>query len=428
MMIDFNSKEYKRSRSAYIIQSIFEYFLVILVGDAFLAKLLTHLGISDAVSGIIASFVNVAYLFQVFSLLIAKWKINKKTFLIAAYIISFSSFGILFLIPFMPMGHTGATVTVMLCVLLGYLSLYVVASIMFRWANSYVDPNKRASFGSTREIISLLSGIVFSTVMGAIINKYESLHNLQGGLLFIAVCILVFSICNLICMIMIKGEAQEQAEEKRVTIKQTIKYISQNRDFKNVILMTILNSTSMYFTIGFMGVFKTNDLRLSVLTIQIINVCASFVRMLLTRPIGKFSDKYSFAKGFRIGLYLLLGAFVINIFTVPETWYLVIAFTVLQTASLAGTNMNSYNITYSYVDREYITQAMAIKTCIGGVFGLVASLLGGRLLSLIQANGNMVFRMHMYGQQVLSVISSILIVINILFVKFVIEKQDVMKQ
>lgn len=427
-MIDFNSKEYKRSRTAYIIQSIFEYFLVIMVGDAFLAKLLTHLGISDSVNGIISSFVTIAYLFQLFSLFIAKWKINKKRFLIAAYIISFLSFGILFLVPFMPLGHTGATVTVMVCVLLGYISLYVVASIMFRWANSYVDPNKRARFGSTREIISLLSGIVFSTVIGAIINKYESLHNLEGGLLFIAVCILVFSICNLICMIMIKGEAQEQTEEKQVTIRQTIKYIYQNRNFKNVILLSVLNSTASYFTVGFMGVFKTNDLHLSVLTIQIINVCASFARMLLTRPLGKFSDKYSFAKGYRVGLSLLLAAFVINIFTVPKTWYLVIAFTVLQTASLAGTNINSYNITYSYVDHEYITQAMAIKTCIGGLCGFLASLLGGKLLSLIQANGNMIFGIHIYGQQVLSVISSVILIITILFVKFVIEKQEVIKQ
>ncbi len=427
-MIDFNSREYRQSRSAYIIQSVFEYFLTILVADAFLAKLLTYIGISDSLIGIIASFINIAFIFQICSLFIVRLKIKKKAFLIITYALSFSSFMLLFLVPFMPMGHTGATVTVMVCVLLGYISLYVVASIMFRWANSYVDPNGRARFGSTREIISLFSGIIFSAVMGAIINKYEGLGNLQGSFLFIAVCILVFNICNFICMLMIKGQSTEEPEEKGATIAQTLKYIAGNRNFKNVIFMTMLYETARYFTVGFIGVYKTNDLALSVLTIQIVNIFASFVRMVLTRPLGKFSDKTSFAKGYRAGLYILFLSFFINIFTTPKTWYLVIIFSMLNTGSLAGLNMNSFNITYSYVASEYITQAMAIKNCIGGLFGFGASLLGGKLLSMIQANGNMIFGAHIYGQQVLSAISSVLIMVTIIFTKCVIEKQEVMKQ
>ncbi len=45
--IDYNSSGYKRSRAAYIAQSTFDYFVALLVGDAFLAKLLTSLGVSD---------------------------------------------------------------------------------------------------------------------------------------------------------------------------------------------------------------------------------------------------------------------------------------------------------------------------------------------------------------------------------------------
>ena len=54
--IDYYSPEYKRSRSAYIAQSAFEYLGSLLATGAFLAKLLTSLGISDALAGIIASF------------------------------------------------------------------------------------------------------------------------------------------------------------------------------------------------------------------------------------------------------------------------------------------------------------------------------------------------------------------------------------
>ncbi len=427
-MINFDSREYKQSRVSYIIQSIFEYFLTILVADAFLAKLLTHIGISDSVIGIISSFVNIAFVFQILSLFIVRMKIKQKPFLIFTYVCSFSAFMMMFLVPYLPVNHSAATVIVMMCVLLGYTLLYVVASIMFRWANSFVEPGRRGRFSSTREIVSLLSGIIFSAVMGYIIDKYEGLGNLQGGLLFIAVCILIFNICNFICMVLIKDESGEGTDESSVTLRETIKYISKNRNFKNVIVMMVLCETARYFSIGFIGVFKTNDLHLSVLTIQIINILSSFVRMVLTRPFGKFSDKHSFAKGYRFGLYLMAGSFLTCIFVTPSTWYLIILYTALYTGAMAGTNMNSFNIVYSYVDKEYIAQAMAVKNCIGGLFGLGASLVAGKILSAIQASGNTVFGIHMYGQQFLSVISFILLLITILFTKHVVEKQTVMKQ
>ena len=427
-MIDYNSKEYKRSRVSYIIQSVFEYFLTILVSDAFFAKLLTHIGISDSVIGIISSFVNIAFLLQILSLFIVKLKVRKKKLLIITYIFSFSAFMLMFLIPYLPVNYTAATAMAVMCFLSGQTLLYVVASIMFRWANSFVEPGRRGRFSSTREIVSLLSGIIFSAVMGYIIDRYESLGNLQGGLLFIAVCILVFNICNFICMVMIKDESGENPDESSVTLRETVKYISKNRNFRNVVVMMVLCETARYFTVGFIGVFKTNDLHLSVLTIQIINIMSGFVRMVLTRPFGKFSDKYTFAKGYRLGLYLLAVSFLTCIFVTPSTWYLIILHGALYTGSMAGTNMNSFNIVYSYVDKKYIAQAMAVKNCIGGLFGLGASLVAGKILATIQANGNTVFGIHMYGQQLLSAISLILLVVTILFTKYVVEKQNVMKQ
>ena len=50
----YRSREAQRSRSAYTAQCAFEYFVTILVSDAFLAKLLKHIGLDDAAAGIIA--------------------------------------------------------------------------------------------------------------------------------------------------------------------------------------------------------------------------------------------------------------------------------------------------------------------------------------------------------------------------------------
>ena len=86
------------------------------------------------------------------------------------------------------------------------------------------------------------------------------------------------------------------------------------------------------------------------------------------------------------------------------------------------------NIVYSYIPKEYFVQASAIKNCVGGVCGFVISIFAGMLLERIQSNGNEIFGIHVYGQQVLSLISFALLVVAILFTKFVMEKEKSMIQ
>ena len=100
-------------------------------------------------------------------------------------------------------------------------------------------------------------------------------------------------------------------------------------------------------------------------------------------------------------------------------------FTVLYNVSLAGTNQNSFNIAYSYVPLNCITQAMAIKNSISGLCGFMASIVGGIVLDAIQKNGNTILGFSINAQQLLSTVSFVLIVIAVLFIHFVIAKQKV---
>ena len=74
----YDSPAYKRSRTAYKWECAFEYFVAILVGDAFLATLLTNVGFSDAEAGIVASFTTLAFLFQLVSVFVVRKITNTK--------------------------------------------------------------------------------------------------------------------------------------------------------------------------------------------------------------------------------------------------------------------------------------------------------------------------------------------------------------
>ena len=116
---------------------------------------------------------------------------------------------------------------------------------------------------------------------------------------------------------------------------------------------------------------------------------------------------------------------LVNMFTTPKLWWFVILYTVLYNVACAGTSQNMMNMVYSYVDSKYFVQASAIKYSVSGLCGFSASMLASRILSAVQANGNAVMGLSLYGQQLLSAISLVLVIGTILFVHFVVEKQKI---
>ena len=424
-MTDFNSPEYKRSRKAYLLESAFEYFIALLVSDAFLAKLLSSIGISDALNGIISSFISLVFITDLFSLFLLQLKIETKRLVIISKTLSNVFFMLLYTVPFLDIGKSGKTVLVIIYILLGYVGLYLVNSICYKWANSSVAPTNRANYSAVKEIVSLISGILFSIAAGKIVDSFETKGDLTGGFLFIAAAILLLNICDFICLLLIRREDASQDGTETKKFGDVIKNTLGNKAFRNVVILAVLWDSARYFSIGFMGIYKTADLMLTVAAVQVINMIANGARLLITKPLGVYSDKRSFAKGVEAGLILAAAAFFVNIFTTPSRWFLIVVFTVLYNASFAGVNANNFNITYSYVNSAYITQAMAIKNCLGGIFGFAASLAGGKIVSLVQAAGNEVFGFHVYAQQILSAISFVITAITVIFMHRVICRQKV---
>lgn len=427
-ILNYDSKEYKRSRKAYITQSAFQYCVTLLVTDSFLANLLNEIGMSDSLIGVISSFISAAFMIQLMSIFLIKIKVETKKLVILFDTLSIFFFMLLYLIPFLEVRQDFRKILVIVSIIVAYAGNYMISSISFKWANSYVDPKKRASYSARKEMISLAVGMIFSLGAGYVIDRYEKMNNRKGSFLFIAGLILVLNIGNLVSYLMIRKENGEWRYRKSQSYKVVLKNTVGNRDFQNVILVTILWNMANYFSMGFMGIFKTKDLLFSMVEVQGINVAASLLRIFISGPIGKFSDKHSCVKGFKLGLYLAMAAFLFGMLTTKSTRFLIVVHTLLYQCCLAGTNQNSFNMSYSYVEEEYITQAMAIKNSIGGICGFGASVIAGQVLNYVQKNGNQIGDIQIYGQQVLSMISLILVIITILFIKNVMDKnKDPMK-
>lgn len=425
----FNSKPFRRSRGAYAGYCTFEYFATLLITDAFLATLLTSMGISDSAIGIIMSVSSFAFLFQLISVFIAgKIKYIKPL----AMVLSAASqlcYMLLYLVPFLNVSLQVKTVLVFLLILCGYMFNYITAAFIFKWGNSFVSPSKRASFSATKEMISLISGMAFSLLAGFITTSYQRAGNLQASFIFISITLLTNNICTFICLSCIKKKVPNDDEQVKIPVINAFKHLFSNKSYLKVVLMFTVKAFSLAFTIGFLGTFKTKDLFISVSTIQIINIIANLFRFIFSKPLGKYSDKHSFIKGYKLGLYLELLSFACILFmNSPEKWWIIIPFTILHYVSLAGTNANASNIIYSYVDTTYFVHATAIKNVIVGITSFTTAIFASKVFDYIQTNGNSIFGISLYPQQFLAAITIVALIITIIFIKAKIEKLEIKMQ
>lgn len=419
----FDSKEYKISRRAYSAQCMFEYFIALLSADAFLAKLLKNIGLSDAATGIISSLISLTFLFQLFSIPLAgKIKDTKKS-MIFLDTISQLLFAGMYLIPFSPFSPSGKAAAVTVIIILGYLTLYLNSSICYKWGNSFVSPDRRGRFSAVKEMVSLIGGMIFTLFAGFVTDKFEEKNDLNGAFAFLSAAMAVVCIFNFICLSLMKNVTLSESRANQ-SIKAVFAHTLRNKKCRRAIILTSLNEFARYFTVGFLGTYKTCELGFSVGQVQLLNIGANLGRFAISKPFGKYSDRHSFAGGFYVGLWMTLAAFIIGIFIKPETRWLIIPFTVIYNMSCAGTGQNTFNMMYSYVDDEYILSAMSVNNSIRGVAGFIASLLGSSVLTAVQSRSNSALGFSIYGQQLLCGISAILTACALVFNKKAILSSD----
>ena len=104
---------------------------------------------------------------------------------------------------------------------------------------------------------------------------------------------------------------------------------------------------------------------------------------------------------------------------------MVVFFTLLQNVSIAGINGNMQNIVYSVVPEQCFVHAQVIKNSIAGIAGFLASLISGKILSVIQDGGNTFFGMRVYGQQIFSAFSFAVMTATVAYMTCVIKKPSV---
>lgn len=415
-----NKDPYKTSRFLYILEATFEYFISLLITGAYLAKITSSLGMSDSLTGILTSFVSLGCGFQIIAIFLAN-KRPVKRWVTVLHSINQLAFVLIYLVPFIEINQTTKITLFITFLLIGHIINNVVNSPKINWFMSLVDDKRRGRFTANKEMVSLIGGMLFSFAMGAVIDHFEAIGNLNGA--FIVCGLSVFGLMLLHSATLIFSKEKPVEENEKISTKQLLGDLIKDKNLFKVILISVLWNIVSYSSTPFYGSYQIKELGFTMTFVSILSAAYAIVRTFFSIPMGKFADKYSFAKMLNICFIIMLVGYAINIFTVPDNgkvFYTI--YYMLNAVAMAGINSAVINLIYDYVDKEKRIGALALKSTIAGFAGFFTTLAVSPLVSHIQECGNMFLGMNVYAQQVVSAIAAILLVVLIVYLNLVVRK------
>ena len=404
----------KRSRFLYILEAALEYFISIAVTGSFLATLTKELGLSDSLTGILSAITSLGCLFQLFSLSIQRARVKK-------FVIVFSMINQLLFLSFYVIPLTGfhSNIKISLFVIaicLAYLIYNIAHPKKTSWLMSLVDEHHRGIFTAHKEMLSLVSGMLFSFGMGAVIDHFSSIGNIRAA--FILSATVIFVLMALHSLTMIFSVEPEMPQRPAKNMKEIIKGLVKNKRLLHITVIFLLYYISTSVSTPFFGTYQINELGLNLKFISGIAIFGSVSRILVSKFWGNYADRKTFPVMVEKCFIFLAFAQVCVIFAVPSTGKLMfILYSILHGIAMGGINSSLTNLIFECIPREQGADALAVTHACAGLTGFLTTLCISPLVSHIQHNGNTLFGLNIYAQQVVTVIALVFTLLLICYIR-----------
>ena len=292
---------------------------------------------------------------------------------------------------------------------------------------SYVEDERRGRFTATKEMIFLSCEVIFTLLVGAVVDYYEEIGNLRGSFIVLGISMLVLILLHCSTMFFTNDKPSIKINEstEKTSIKETFGGVFKNKILYKIVVMTTLWTMANFATTPFYGTYQIKELQFPMIFVSVLAMISALIRVIASRPLGKFADKHSFANMLNICYAAMLLAFLINTFTVPsngKVFYTI--YVVLYAIGTSGINSSSINLVYDFIDEKNIIGAFALSGAIGGVIGFLTTIVVSLLVNSIQANGNIFLGMNVYAQQVVSAIGVLFMIVILVYLNTIVRKID----
>ncbi|MBQ7915541.1 MAG: MFS transporter [Firmicutes bacterium] len=408
----------KCTQNMYVLHSVLEYFISMLVSGSYLATLTSYVGISDGLTGILSASISLGCLFQLFSVFLKRGSVKKTVI-----ILTMSNqllFLMLYIIPLSGMENQPAVILFVVSILAAYLLSNMASPLKTNWFISMVEEHKRGVYSAKVEIFSLITGIFFTFIMGSTIDYFKAQEQMETAFIVCGITLFGLMVINGLALLL-SAEPEKKAGNHASPLKEMLSTFRN----KNVLKLTGLYSLwyiANFISTPFYGTYQIKELGFSLQFVSVLTMIYSIVRSGISPVWGKYADKHSFGKMIRLCFCVAGTAFFINMFTVPANGriFFTLYFAIFAGA-IGGINNAITNLVFEMVPEEIRSNALALTKAISGMVGFSVTLVGGWLVEYIQGNGNMFLGQNVYAQQIMSGIAFVFVVICIVYVTLVIK-------
>lgn len=414
--------EYAHSRLMYIAEETIFYFISMLVSGAYLARVTTAIGVSDSLTGILSAFVSLGCGFQIIAVFLSRLRPVKR-WVSVLYLLNNVLFATVYLVPVFPLDKGAKTVIFVILLLSGRVINNIAVAPKTNWFMTLIDDGKRGRFTATKEITSLLTGMVFTFIMGSVMDTLFERGEDETAFIVGAVTIFALALLHLFALLTSREKPALEGEIK--PIGQLVGSIVKDKGLYKVILISVLWNVANYAAIPFYGTYQIKELGFNMVLVSAMASLTSLTRAAFSAPLGRYADKFGFVKMLKICFFFELAAFFVMIFAVKDNGAVLFPlYSIFYAVGMGGINSGSINLIYDYVDHEKRTAALAIKNTLAGFAGFFTTLLISPLVSYIQDNGNSIFGISVYAQQLTSLISVVVCVALLVYIRIFFEKDD----
>ena len=405
----------KRSNVAYIIEAMLEYFIALAVSGTYLTHVMTYISIPSAMQGVINSVISLGCGFQ-FLAVVFPIKRSIKRKIIVLHSISQILFSLVFFIPLFSFPFEVRVSAFILSLAPAYVIHNYINAPKIAWCMSHVNDSVRGKFTANKEIVSLLGGMAFSFSLGALIDFLEAGQMIEIAFTIIGGIIVLTCIAHTISLVFVDEKPEISANKPKVSLVSLLK----NKQLMKVLPIFIVWDIAHYVTIAFASAYQKNTLGFPALAMTLIVVGGSLIRVLFSRPLGKFADKHSFIKMLTVCFISHTLGFITIMFTVPYIGYpAYILYSIFSQIGSVGIASSQINLIYDYVEPHERSSAFALSRTFSGFAGFFATLAVSPLYDLIGDSGlSLGGGFVLYPLPVMGAISTVIMIALLVYIYF----------
>lgn len=396
---------YGTSRNLFIMEIVAASVMGDLSGGFFLSGYFAHIGMSQSMNGIIAALPMVTTIFQPVGALVASRSGNLKSNVVVFALIQRFSYSILYAIPLILSRSAWIPFTVAVF-LAGSITSALITPLSTDWLMQITPREIRAAYFSKREMVLVGTGALISLLMGLIMNFFSISGQFEKSYTYLVAGMSFFAVINVICLISIKKPPKSEIVFSG--IKELLLPL-KDKTFRRVIILVCVYIFGVRFATPFWSVYQISNLRLSYRYLTILMVASSLGRVIFLRLWFNLKGETRWSSLTVLSLVSIASSHFLNAFiTAENALWLLPASTLFGLPGWACVGMAVLNFEYDNIAGDSAL-SIGMLSVVTGTSGFTATLLGGALLSGIEASAPVMFGRMISGQQIQMLISAVII-------------------